>query len=490
MARALRAPSTQQQWPRGPDNDLQHAAYRGQTERTVALLDSGRFDIDQGNPEGFTALICAARKGHSNIVRVLLDKGAETSIANSYGFTALHISSQHGHIEVVKILVEAGAPLEATTLVGSTPLHQAAENGHASVIKVLTEAGADVDGRRFGPRVPGKAFGETPLHVAANKGYVSATRELLVANANALSTVANSETGVGDIPLECAAFLGHSGVVRQLIRHRGIRGCGGASDGVVALGMAAHGQHTEIMAMLTDAGVVDTGMALARAAAQGREAPVAFLLEHQSDKAPGGRAHYVNARRMLQPVQTPLARKPLFCSIGGCSPRVVRLLIDAGADTTASYSILDKGGQEVLRLTPLVMTEQYISKKGTREKTLMEKDLRGLEAIRRLLMQVEAVRAVSWLWRAPPSVCDRGAEPLDERNETTPAAAAATPIVMMLPLMRRRAVRRGMALQAHFRWVVQAWCSRVPVVDSVPRGFLIAATYDRPLLLCPLTFFV
>ena len=452
--RALAAHSPQQQWPRGPGNDLQQAAYDGLTERTVTLLDSGLFDVNQGNPEGFTPLICAARKGHSNIVRIILERGANLSIANDCGFTALHVSSQHGHIVVVKILVEAGAPLEATTLVGSTPLHQAAENGHGSVIKVLTEAGADVNSPRWASPMGGQTFGETPLHLAALRGHVSATRELLVANANALSTVANSETGVGEIPLECAAFSGHSGVVRQLIRHRGIRGCGGASDGVVALGMAAHGQHTEIMAMLTDAGVIDTGMALARAAAQGREAPVALLLEHQSDKAPGGRAHYVNARRMWAHEQH---KKPLFCSIGGCSPRVVRLLIDAGADTTASYSILDKGGQEVLRLTPLVMTEQYISEETAfDEKKLTEKQLKGLEAIRRLLMQVEAVRAVSWLWRAPPSVCDRNTEPVGERNETTPAAAAATAIVMMFPLLRRRATRRGMALQALFRWAVQA----------------------------------
>lgn len=445
-----------QQWPRGPDNDLQHAAYGGFTKRTIALLESGRFDVNQGNLEGFTPLICAARKGHSSIVRTLLDKGANQSIANSSGFTALHVSCQHGHIAVAKILVGAGAHLEATTTVGSTPLHQAAENGHPSVIKMLTEAGADVNSRRWAPRTAGPTFGETPLHLAANRGHVSATRELLLAKANAQLFMENPDTG-GDVPLEMAAFGGHSGVVRELILQRGIEGCGGASGGVEALGVAAVGPHMEIMAMLTNAGVVDTGAALARAAAQGREAPVAFLLEYQSQKASGGRVRYVNAGRIREP------RRPLFCSIEGCSPRVVRLLIDAGADTTASYSVLDmqRGGEVVSRLTALALVDQYLcDKTAAGGRDLTEKDLQGLEAIRRLLMQVDAVYAVSWLWHhTAPSVFGRAAECAGSIN-TTPVAIG-TPLTMMLPVLRRRAARRGMALPALFRWVMKARCARM-----------------------------
>ena len=331
----------QQQWPRGPDNELQRAAIFGKTERTVALLDSGRFDIDQGNLDGCTPLIGSASAGHSNIVSILLDKGADTSITDTDGFAALHVSSQHGRTEVVEILVEAGAHLEAKTLLGSTPLHLAAENGHPSVIEVLTEAGADVNSRRFTAYTVGKSWGETPLHLAAAGGYVSAVRVLLLANADPLLSVANPYTGIGDVPLDRAAFAGHPEVVRELMLHGGLECCAGESGGVSALGMAAHAQHTEIMRMLTDAGVVDTSMALAHAAAQGREASVAFLLEHHSNKAPGGSACYVNAGRDPEQV-----KKPLFSGILGYSPRVVRLLIDAGADTTKPILEVPTGGGE------------------------------------------------------------------------------------------------------------------------------------------------
>lgn len=447
--RSIPAPSTQQQWPRGPDNDLQHAAYRGLAERTTALLESGRFDVNQGNPEGFTPLICAARKGHSNIVRILLEGGADTSIQNTDGFNALHISSQHGHIVVVNILVEAGAPLETKTLLGSTPLHQAADNGHASVIKVLSEAGADVNSRRFTTWTIGQTWGETPLHLAADKGHLHAVRELLFANANPLLGVTDPDTGIEDLPLDRAAFAGHPEVIRELMRHGGIEGCGGESGGVRALEMAAHGQNTEILTLLTNFGIVDTSIALARAAAYGREASVAFLLKHHSPKASGGAARYVNGGRVRE-------RIPLLCSVLACRPRVVRLLIDAGADTTASFEVLDMERGSVVSRYPLVaVVEQYISDKtAANDREFTEEELQGLEAIRRVLMQADAIHAVSWLWHAPPSVFGRAVEPVGS-SKTTPAVAG-TPIVTMLPLMRRRVARRGMALQALFRWVVRA----------------------------------
>lgn len=68
---------------------------------------------------------------------------------------------------------------------------------------------------------------------------------------------------------------------------RGIEGCGGASGGVDALNPAAQDQHLEVMATLTNAGVVDTGVALLAAAENGREGAVKFLLQQMEWKARG-----------------------------------------------------------------------------------------------------------------------------------------------------------------------------------------------------------
>ena len=82
----------QQQWPRGPRNELHKAADVGSIERTVALLSSGAVDIDQGDQNGFTPLMFASVLGHSGVVRILLHKGANASMVADGGCTALHLS--------------------------------------------------------------------------------------------------------------------------------------------------------------------------------------------------------------------------------------------------------------------------------------------------------------------------------------------------------------------------------------------------------------
>lgn len=96
-------------------------------------------------------------------------------------------------------------------------------------------------------------------------------------------------------PLDIAATNGHSCVVREMIKQRGIEGCNGACGGWVALRGAAQHRHLDIMTMLTDAGVVDIGRALRTAAAWGVEESVKFLLQQrQLERSPSGVVEYVN----------------------------------------------------------------------------------------------------------------------------------------------------------------------------------------------------
>ncbi|KAH7033561.1 uncharacterized protein B0I36DRAFT_110490 [Microdochium trichocladiopsis] len=59
-----------------------------------------------------TALGRAARKGHCDVVRELLDHAADVDITDSQGFTPLHEAARNGHAEVVKILLSARANTE------------------------------------------------------------------------------------------------------------------------------------------------------------------------------------------------------------------------------------------------------------------------------------------------------------------------------------------------------------------------------------------
>ncbi|KAJ1475513.1 ankyrin repeat protein, partial [Baffinella frigidus] len=85
----------------------------------------------------------AARAGETAEVQRLIALGADVSAKPfSTGATPLHTASENGREEVVKVLLDAGADVEAKTTVGATPLYVAASNGHAGVVRILLNAGA------------------------------------------------------------------------------------------------------------------------------------------------------------------------------------------------------------------------------------------------------------------------------------------------------------------------------------------------------------
>jgi len=80
-------------------------ASSGPYRDTVMLLLSRGAEVDvQGTLEGFTALMTAAAEGQIEIVRQLLDHGADRSLEDKDGDTALSFARQMGHTEVAALL--------------------------------------------------------------------------------------------------------------------------------------------------------------------------------------------------------------------------------------------------------------------------------------------------------------------------------------------------------------------------------------------------
>src|SRR5210317_757594 len=81
------------------------------------------------------------------------------------GRTMLFRASEEGNLEVVRLLVEGGADLDKADYDGRTPLYVACEKGHLEVVQLLLDAGADIDKEARGGL--GLGPGGTPLYIAS-----------------------------------------------------------------------------------------------------------------------------------------------------------------------------------------------------------------------------------------------------------------------------------------------------------------------------------
>jgi ankyrin repeat protein len=133
------------------------------SEVVKLLLEKGA-KIEAKDSEGRTALFIAANRGNTDVVKLLLEKGANIDVKNTVtGETALHMAAVRGNVEIVMLLLEkGGANIEAKDIWGNTPLIRAALDGQTEVVKLLLERGANTKVKNND--------GQTALTAATSKG--------------------------------------------------------------------------------------------------------------------------------------------------------------------------------------------------------------------------------------------------------------------------------------------------------------------------------
>lgn len=89
------------------------------------------------NCQGVTALLKAAAGGYTEIVKILLENGADVYAKTGAGNTALMKASEGGYIEAVSMLVEMGADVNAKDNWGMTALMKARQRGHEAVVRLI-----------------------------------------------------------------------------------------------------------------------------------------------------------------------------------------------------------------------------------------------------------------------------------------------------------------------------------------------------------------
>jgi uncharacterized protein len=128
-----------------PDHeDVHTAAKSGDTDEVAALLSMDNRLTRTFDADGWSPLHLAAHYGHTAIVELLLHNNAPVDLrsANQMANTALHAALAGRRAEVVKVLLDAGADVNATQHGGWTPLHSAAANGDRALVDLLLARGA------------------------------------------------------------------------------------------------------------------------------------------------------------------------------------------------------------------------------------------------------------------------------------------------------------------------------------------------------------
>ncbi len=181
---------------------LSIACTAGNVPLVKLLLDAGA-DANQSVAGGETPLMTAARTGVVGVVRQLIAHKANVNAKeSSHDQKAIHWAAAEGHAEVVKALIDAGADPSESLPNGFNPLLFAARQGHRDVVAVVLAAGADIESsiaKGGGNRAPRP--GTTALMLAVENGHFDLAIDLVSAGADP------NDQSSGFAPLHAIAWV-------------------------------------------------------------------------------------------------------------------------------------------------------------------------------------------------------------------------------------------------------------------------------------------
>ncbi|XP_037428755.1 poly [ADP-ribose] polymerase tankyrase-2-like [Triticum dicoccoides] len=221
---------------------FQTAARLGNLDVIRCLVEELGFDVNAGSQDGITALANAAMDERIDVMRYLLDHGADPNKQDNLGFVPLQCAAKKGRDEAAKLLLSRGASVDIAPH-DLTPLHFAAGYGMTGVMKVLLEHHADPNKVSDAGRTPltetlyatrsglpeslslecvkllveagtdvNSANTEIPLVIATSYGLTDCVKYLLKAGADPNIPHINC----GAMPIELAATIGKRQLVELL----------------------------------------------------------------------------------------------------------------------------------------------------------------------------------------------------------------------------------------------------------------------------------
>jgi uncharacterized protein len=145
--------------------DIFEAAALGRVERIKQLLRDDPSLVSAYSPDGFPPVGLAAFFGHPDAVHTLIAAGADIHAAakNPLKVQAIHAAVASKNLDIVRAVLDAGADPNAAQQQGFRPIHEAGSSGSRELAELLMKYGAD-------PSVKNDE-GKTAIALAREKGH-------------------------------------------------------------------------------------------------------------------------------------------------------------------------------------------------------------------------------------------------------------------------------------------------------------------------------
>ncbi|CAH1262944.1 INVS [Branchiostoma lanceolatum] len=161
--------------PKSSDKDgltaLHCAASRGHLQCCDVLISRCGCPVDSLDKNQCTPLFYAISFGHGKCTSLLLDKGASPNHQDTKGRSPAYCAAAKGQTSMVPILMEHHGALDIPTQNGDTALLEAVKGGHTDMVKQLLAADCDVNAVT--------KFGRSALHEAAEKNNLEMCRLII-----------------------------------------------------------------------------------------------------------------------------------------------------------------------------------------------------------------------------------------------------------------------------------------------------------------------
>lgn len=169
----------------------------GDLKSAIDQINSGRFNLNSIDSSSKTTLMLSAKSGYADVVKLLLEKGADTEIIDQAGNTALFYAIESRFTGIVRLLLEKDANYRHENNEKMKPVAFAVKHGSVDILKLLIEKGADINAK--------DCYGDTALTWAAYIGSYDSAKLLIDSGADI-----NVVTLHGNTPLSLSQRQGHS----------------------------------------------------------------------------------------------------------------------------------------------------------------------------------------------------------------------------------------------------------------------------------------